>query len=304
VSDGSLRETSVILRDFWLGEDITKNFLISLVKSVGRTDREIVISSVFPKKPSFREKGMNSAKYRLMNQSDIQFIQKRSYGIVEPVRKENFQNIWFTGENRRPPHDDSWDVFLSFELDHSLKKNIYLPLWVTRIDGNFENARSKMRILGQHRVPKFKKTKFACAFVGNPEPMRLRFIREFSKYFKIDLFGSVFNNRVDDKIKILKDYRFNICFENDLFPGYVTEKVFESWASEAIPVWWGLDSAGYLNSNSLVDVTTLGFDGALQTIESLSSSEALFNTVRREPILAKQYDLIELKSRLQMLLAQ
>jgi hypothetical protein len=292
----------ISIRNFWPGEDLTKKFLFSLIANTKKTSDKVIVTSVFPKKQSLAEKVRKSIKYRLFGLSDMEYVQKRSYGIEKPVAGKHIKNVWYTGENRRLPSDDGWDAFLSFELDRSFSKNIYLPIWVTRLGQNIEEVQSRIEKMVLIREPRISKTKFACAFVGNPEPKRMMFINEFSKYFKIDLFGSAFNNPIENKSKILDEYRFNICFENDLYPGYVTEKAFESWESEAIPIWWGLDEAKFLNPNSLIDVTVLGFDRAIDDVRKIASSEEKMYSLRSQPILLKRYDLINLVDKLKELL--
>ena len=41
------------------------------------------------------------------------------------------------------------------------------------------------------------------------------------------------------KIEFLKDYKFNIAFENSTFPGYCTEKIINSMFAGCIPIYWG-----------------------------------------------------------------
>lgn len=43
----------------------------------------------------------------------------------------------------------------------------------------------------------------------------------------------------NDKRAYLRDYRFNLCPENSDAPGYVTEKLFDSFHSGTVPVYWG-----------------------------------------------------------------
>ena len=43
----------------------------------------------------------------------------------------------------------------------------------------------------------------------------------------------------NDKKKYLQQFQFNICPENSATPGYVTEKLFESFEAGAIPIYWG-----------------------------------------------------------------
>ncbi len=45
---------------------------------------------------------------------------------------------------------------------------------------------------------------------------------------------------VDSKIETLKNYKFSICYENaQQIPGYITEKIFDSFFAGCIPVYWG-----------------------------------------------------------------
>jgi hypothetical protein len=294
----------IYTRNFWPGEDTTKKFILSVVARSKSSNKNVTVTSVFPKKPSFFEKAQKSLKYRVLKLSDREYLQKISYGLEKPRTQKNMKNIWYTGENRRPPEDnEAWDAFLSFELDTSIEKNIYLPFWVTRLGQNVEEVQEKIDEMLKPRKPIFNKTKFACSFVGNPEPMRLRFIKEFARFHKIDLFGSAFNNRVQDKAKILEEYRFSVCFENDLYPGYVTEKAIESWQSEAIPIWWGLDNAKFLNPGALIDVSELGISDSLRQISILSTDETRMYSIRSQPILSKRFDTAMLISSLKSLLS-
>ena len=41
------------------------------------------------------------------------------------------------------------------------------------------------------------------------------------------------------KRSVLSRYRFAICFENTIFPGYLTEKLFDCLLAGCIPIYWG-----------------------------------------------------------------
>ncbi|HEX4839770.1 MAG TPA: glycosyltransferase family 10 [Rhabdochlamydiaceae bacterium] len=45
---------------------------------------------------------------------------------------------------------------------------------------------------------------------------------------------------VSDKISVIKNYKFSICYENcrDV-PGYISEKIFDCFAAGNVPVYWG-----------------------------------------------------------------
>jgi len=59
---------------------------------------------------------------------------------------------------------------------------------------------------------------------------------------------------VEDKVATLQDYRFSICFENCVFPGYITEKVFDCFFAGSIPVYYGApDIAQFIPKETFID---------------------------------------------------
>lgn len=49
-----------------------------------------------------------------------------------------------------------------------------------------------------------------------------------------------YGGAVDSKIETLRRFRFSICFENAQgIPGYITEKIFDSFFAGCVPVYWG-----------------------------------------------------------------
>ncbi|MUP44166.1 glycosyl transferase [Gramella sp. BOM4] len=50
---------------------------------------------------------------------------------------------------------------------------------------------------------------------------------------------SRFNQRHSRKKDILRDYHFNLCFENTVYPKYITEKIWESIENKCLPIYYG-----------------------------------------------------------------
>lgn len=51
---------------------------------------------------------------------------------------------------------------------------------------------------------------------------------------------SSYRGVVENKISIMSRYKFSICYENACgIPGYITEKIFDSFFSGCVPVYWG-----------------------------------------------------------------
>lgn len=94
------------------------------------------------------------------------------------------------------------------------------------------------------------KVKF-CSFVVSgynrrKNHNRVAFFQKLSNYKRVDSGGRKFNNIGGPlpggsraKIEFLRQYKFNIAFENRLLPGYTTEKIFEPMISRCLPIYWG-----------------------------------------------------------------
>ena len=81
-------------------------------------------------------------------------------------------------------------------------------------------------------------------------PYREAFFTALSKYKKIDAPGRSMNNmpgidghykgdRWEVKKQFLSPYKFTIAFENDIFPGYQTEKLYDAMIANSLPVYSG-----------------------------------------------------------------
>lgn len=47
------------------------------------------------------------------------------------------------------------------------------------------------------------------------------------------------NSKWDDKVQVIKNYKFCVCYENSTIPGYITEKIFDVFRSGTVPIYWG-----------------------------------------------------------------
>jgi hypothetical protein len=64
-----------------------------------------------------------------------------------------------------------------------------------------------------------------------------------------------YRGTVDNKLDTLKNYRFNVCYENmrDV-KGYITEKIFDSFAAGSVPIYWGASNVtDYIPKNCFID---------------------------------------------------
>ena len=208
-------------------------------------------------------------------------------------------NIFFTGENERPPYGD-WDAYLSFDLHDFGSKNAYLPLWwITCTDlAGQKNAPYLDEVITvesllKSRKPNFeKRKKFCVAFIGKAYPFRMQALSALSEIQKVEVFGAIARKDAKSKFKESQNYKFVFAFENDLYPGYVTEKVIEAWATGAIPLYWGSDPANYINPKAVINLAD--FDSMMEFVDfvkEVNANSKLWEEIASQPILLKRPDL-------------
>jgi hypothetical protein len=74
----------------------------------------------------------------------------------------------------------------------------------------------------------------------------------------LDIYGKgwtpVLEIPVGQKIQVMRDYRYSLCFENFKMPGYVTEKIIDSLVAGTIPIYLGApDIDDFIGTECFVD---------------------------------------------------
>lgn len=234
---------------------------------------------------------------------------------VHPKSKVPFQkHIWYTGENQRPPIAE-FDLCYSFDSDTYGETNAYLPLILSGLDW-FEDGQMAKSLEGK-RAGKIvtptvaasprpsnlaDRTDFVCAFIGQPEQTKMRALAALKKFGNVDVYGSAVGRPVPDKYSIAQRYKFMLCFENDLYPGYVTEKPLEAWVSGCIPLWRGIDSIGLLNQNSLINAASFeSLDAFASAVGELNLDSDRLTRMGSEPLFGQELSLCAASEALQRL---
>jgi hypothetical protein len=110
------------------------------------------------------------------------------------------------------------------------------------------------------------KTSFCNFLYSHKVPYREAFFSQLSKYKKVDAPGKSMNNmpgidtlykggKWEVKRAFLSGYKFTIAFENDVYPGYQTEKLYDAMMADSIPVYCGDPFIGDIfNTKSFINV--------------------------------------------------
>jgi len=60
---------------------------------------------------------------------------------------------------------------------------------------------------------------------------------------------------VVNKYQLLSQYKFALCFENCVYPGYITEKIFDCFIAGSVPIYWGApDIENYMPADLFIDM--------------------------------------------------
>lgn len=63
-----------------------------------------------------------------------------------------------------------------------------------------------------------------------------------------------YRGRVRDKLSILSKFKFCLAFENASAPGYITEKIFDCFKAECVPIYLGAENIEkYVPENTFID---------------------------------------------------
>lgn len=198
--------------------------------------------------------------------------------------------LWWSGENVRPP--GHFDRTFSFDLDAFDGINVYLPYWWI--------SPSLFHPEGLHpEIPKMLATraggepprKFCCAFFGKIDPFRERLIRALEAIGEVDVYGRAVGRPVPDKTEVASSYAFTLCPENDLYPGYVTEKPLDAWRAQTVPLWWGSDPAQYVNPGAVMNLAEFADLAAfVAQVQTVWQDPVRWSSITSEPILLKPPD--------------
>lgn len=177
------------------------------------------------------------------------------FGRRRLVKIVSGPKIFFTGEHlaNYPDYHDHLlgevDLALGFATlndDHYLR----FPLWLTDLfppdadEAGIQARLDEMTEAGRDLVSRSNYAALIARHDNNGLRAELADILE--AFGQVDYPGKFRNNfsrnlglGYTEKIRLLRDYRFNICPENTNAPGYVTEKIWHAHAAGCIPVYWG-----------------------------------------------------------------
>lgn len=183
------------------------------------------------------------------------------------------------------------------------KKTIYHQMFFPEAFnfGSFQNLPFSQKklitmISGNKRIGNWKKTLIIKAMYGlgiqEIYEQRQKAINIMARRGGFDLYGvgwdkgglspedtenikKVYRGKVDSKTETLRQYKFAFCFENSIFPGYVTEKIFDVMFAGCVPVYNGApDIKDFVPKNCFLDVRDFkNYDQLAVFLENMTETE-------------------------------
>ena len=211
------------------------------------------------------------------------------------------KTIAIIGENVRPNYQ-FYARSISEDFDSHGGRNCRAAGWWSQIDWGERNRRrvneafdhgyeprvALERLLAPRLPPARRPDRFCCYVARNPDPYRRLAVEALSVIEPVDQFGAVADRPLKrSKYEVLPDYRFNLCFENSIFPGYYTEKALQAWVGGCVPLYWSDPwYARDFNPNALINrIDFPSMEAFVDRVAEVNASPALWDEIHAQPLL-------------------
>ncbi|MBN2183155.1 MAG: hypothetical protein JW715_14685 [Sedimentisphaerales bacterium] len=185
------------------------------------------------------------------------------HGIKERCSTGNFEHFYWPCNGRKMAEGLPWNQrSLLCMIVSSKARNT--PNWASWRSRLFQPVRIFKQIL-HDRIDPFLK-------VEDLNEIRLQAIEVYAEKSEFRLFGKGWDAAIKhwprfknvrfvhkpqackDKLQIMENYKFALCFENCAFPGYITEKIFDGFFAGCVPVYLGApDITDYVRQECFID---------------------------------------------------
>lgn len=196
--------------------------------------------------------------------------------------------VFLTGENVEPDLTRC-DYAISFTHGLDEKHHIRIPNWVQRLN---QIGFSPDHLINRKFDINECRTKFCSFIFRNKVPLREEMFTALDGLQHVDAPGGSMNNMPCigstplEKIDFMKNYRFNIAFENSSSRGYTTEKLPEALLAGTIPVYWGDPEVEHdFNPSSFLDLSRYSSVADLaEEIIRIDHDRSVYKQIRNEPV--------------------
>ena len=234
---------------------------------------------------------------KIVNKFNINLEKFKNLDLYKFDRKFNPLRI-FVSHEPYVPELIHYDFSVTPHLAIDDNKHLRIPSWKDYIDWSNEGIFRDQGTLNSKRLGKFynledfykplgnsflKKPRKVCIFTSHLKEPRKSLFSLFQKNFEISGFGPYFDKTImnhdsntSTKIEIMKDFAFNLCPHQLLYPGFYDEKVPDSFFSNCLPITWA-------DKNIDIDFNPRAFVNLLDYTKN--SYESLFDKLKSDNFL-------------------
>ncbi len=202
------------------------------------------------------------------------------------------KKVFNTNETIDPNWNET-DYALTYHYSND-PRQLRLPYYIWGTPGTWQDL-----VKTEKEIDDILKQKrgFCSAVISNGNPKRTKervnFFNTLHEYEHVASGGSFKNNTGPigtgplGKIDFIKNYKFNIAFENKSLPGYVTEKLTDAMKARCIPLYWGCDRVGEeFNKKSFLCRNDFSSDTSfIEYVLKVHQDNDLYEQMIREPYL-------------------
>lgn len=252
----------------------------------------------------------NYLKRKITNPYFENLIKNYDYDIL--FSKNRPMTIFYCHENVRYDKIKT-DYSISYDFQTNNKNHLRFPIWKENINWSSEKiVRNKSFLINRYGeyydlmkltnpLNKFNNLKKnMCIFSSHMHEPRYSIFSSLKEHFEIDGFGPYFDSKIKNhnlsgfyKKDIMKNYFYNLCPHNDIYPGYYEEKVPESYLSGCIPVTWADQNISKdFNQKAFINLNEGFFNDFNNFIKKIKDDDFL-KSILHEPLINYQLDLKE-----------
>lgn len=267
----------ICFSDFWTPFDFNNNFFVNLLREL-----------------------YENVEVTTPENADVMFFSV--FGNENTLYKD-CKKIFYTGENVRPDFNKC-DYSLTFDFDDYGGKNFRLPLWYFYIDwfkvGTYDNPEwliPESYLYGENEFTKKEKNKFCSIVFSRLVDNRANTIEVLSSYKSVDKFGKCYNSSYlpegeKPKLDLISNYKFSICYENSLYPGYYTEKLLHAKVAGTIPIYLADQNFSKdFNPNCCINTLNMSFEQILDKVKEIDCDDNLYHNIRNQPLFKEKVSL-------------
>jgi hypothetical protein len=224
-------------------------------------------------------------------------------------RKIKPLKIFHTFENYYPTISVKFDFAITSYLGIDNENHLRFPIWKEHINwahlgvkkdlsdgtkrfGSFHEIKDFMRPQGNTFLNKDRKI---CLITSHLNEPRKSMYEIFSKKFTVDGYGPYFDGQISNhnlsnftKKNILEKYAFNLCPENNLYPGYYSEKIPDAFMGKCLPISWADSNINYdFNENSFINLLNYSKNN-YEEVCNLLKDDNFLKKYTDQPLLLKE----------------